>query len=104
MIVMPEKYKPLAWLPSEFGGFFVGVNAAIAGLLLIVSGFSGRALSILGLVLAAAIALVGHQLGLPIPTVDSIPDSEPLQPPHLTAAAGLVLGLATVVLLGRREE
>ena len=104
MIVMPEKYKPLAWLPSELGDFFVGVNAAIAGLLLIVSGFSGRALSILGLVLAAAIALVGHQLGLPIPTVDSIPDSEPLQPPHLTAAAGLVLGLATVVLLGRREE
>ena len=104
MIVAPENYKPLAWLPSEVGGFFVGINAVIAGLLLIVSGFSSRGLTTVGLAVAAVIALAGHHLGLPIPTVDPIPDSEPLQPSHLTATAGIVLGLATVVLLGRREE
>lgn len=104
MIVHPEAYKPLSWLPSELTDWFVGVNAAVAGLLLVVSGFSGRTLSIFGLVLAAAIAFAGHHLGLPIPTLDSVPDSELLQPGHLTAAAGIVLGLVTIVLLGRQEE
>ena len=104
MIVMPEKYKPLSWLPAEVAPFFVGVNAAIAGLLLIASAFASRGLTTFGLAFAAVIALTGHHLGLPIPTIDSIPDSEPLQPSHLTAAAGIVLGLVTMVLLGRREE
>ena len=101
MIVAPEKYKPLGWLPPEIAPFFVGVNALVAGLLLILSGFTGRTLAILGIALAAALAFVGHQFGLPIPTFE-VGDGQKLQPGHLTAAGGLLLGLLMLALPGRK--
>ena len=81
--------------------FFVGVNALVAGLLLILSGFTGRTLAILGIALAAALAFVGHQFGLPIPTFE-VGDGQKLQPGHLTAAGGLLLGLLMLALPGRK--
>ena len=102
MIASPEKYKPLAWLPDEAKPLFLGINAIVAGLLLIVSAFASRGLTIGGMVLAAAIALAGHHLGLPIPSIDAIPEVGTFQPSHLMAATGVVSGLATLVILGRR--
>ena len=70
-------------------------NVLLAGLLAVLSLFVSRTLTLAVMAVGAAVAVVGYQLGLPIPDVG------PLKPVHLCGLAGFALGL--LVLLGKKR-
>ena len=83
-----SKTKPLqaSFLPTEVTNVFDSINPIAAGVLLILSAFAGSPIAIILALLSAALALIGHKLGLPIPDVG------PLKPNHLVMIVGLLLG------------
>ncbi len=87
-----SKTKPLSisFVPSEVTSIFDSVNPIAAGVLLILSAFASSTLAVILTLLGAAIALVGHKLGIPIPDLD------PLRPSHLVIVVGLLLGIVGI--------
>ncbi len=91
--------KPLAldWLPKEVGGLFDTLNPILAGLLLVLSAFASNTLGRLVTIFGAAVVFLGHHtlkwFGV------ALPEMGPVQPSHLTAGVGLLIGVVGFWLL-----
>lgn len=90
--------RPLqvSFLPPIITNLFDSFNPIVAGVILIMSTFAGNGMAILIMTLGALIALTGHKLSLPIPTIN------PLTPGHLTMAVGMGVAVVTLIVFRRR--
>ncbi len=90
----------LGWAPKAITGFFDCLNPLIAGLLLLFSALASKTRTVLAIAFSAAVAFAGHKV-LELTGV-ALPELGPLKPSHVSGLAGLILGVLSYVLLGRR--
>ncbi|CAN5567173.1 hypothetical protein BH09PLA1_BH09PLA1_04410 [soil metagenome] len=90
--LFPESFETLNHYATPFGGW----NAGLAGLLLLLSAFfMGRVMALI-VVLAAAVAMIGHRLGVELPWIGTIA-------PWMSAAAATLLWIFGVMFFRDRE-